>query len=228
MAVLGHPIGGRARPPGRASRCPPPHAGGPQTIGGLVVPRGRARRRQRNSARRIPDEARCRPRPGRGVQEGGDLARRGGPAQRLLDALHDQQERDQEGREEDDAEGDDIDLLVPRGDGAGSPDEHDTRRYPSGRRLPSNACPVRIARRPRPRTCRRAVRRPPRARPARRVALRSGRDAAGPYPPRPPDGARARRDPSRRALRAGLHERRSSCSSPRSCRRRPPTRGSTR
>src|SRR4051812_15455454 len=47
----------------------------------------------------------------RGVQELGDLAGGGRAAQRLLDALHDQQERDQQRREEDDAEGDHAYLL---------------------------------------------------------------------------------------------------------------------
>ena len=60
------------------------------------------------------------------------------------------------------------------------------------------------------------------------AASRPGRrDPAGPHPAGPPDRPDPRRDLPRRALRARLHAPRSSCSSPRSCRRSPPTSGST-
>src|SRR5690349_2072301 len=50
---------------------------------------------------------------GRGLEELADLPGGGGAAQRLLDPLHDEEEGDQEGREEDDAQRDHaVHLLV--------------------------------------------------------------------------------------------------------------------
>ena len=160
----------------------------------------------------------CRPRRGFArAEELGDLARRGRPAQRFLDPLHDQQERDQQGREEDDAEGDHCHLL-DRPDAARSPGDRcmTRRRYPSAAPPTLDACSVRIDQRPvagrRP-AC--APPRPTSARPVRRP--RRGAHGASPFDPAETPLARTRRarrmarelavDPPRRALRAGLHQR---------------------
>ena len=227
----------------RPSECARPHCRGDRlrpSAGWRCVPRPLRRRRQRNRARRRPDVGEGVDLAGGGaVEELGDLAGAGRLAQRLLDPLHDQQERDQQRREEDDAERDHVDLppAVAAADlpGARCVDD-DTERVPvSPAAYPRRRVDARLRARERPSGPGAPALRPPRPSPSahpggphRRVPLRPGRDARWAAPAGP--GAWPASSPSSTPTRtaSSTSPTPSSCWSPRCCPRRPPTRWSTR
>ena len=157
-----------------------------------------------------------------------DLAGRGRTAQRLLDPLHHQQEGDQQRREEDDAESDHATSSPSRRRGRTAVDDDTDRSLSAGPPTLDSVSATVPVERARLRA----------ARSASAVPRRRPLTGASPFDPAETPLSRTRRarrmarelarDPPRRALRAGLHQRRSSCWSPRCCRRRPPTRWSTR